>query len=114
MPTINFSENSASLAIPINTYMRILKMAVDKIDEDVPDMKSAIHNGSRDKAQELSHRWKGDLANLRLDDLSKAAGILNNAVRQPAPMPEQQHCFDVFEQSFVELKRMLREKEAIS
>jgi HPt (histidine-containing phosphotransfer) domain-containing protein len=110
MPSVDFAQKSSALNIPLKTYMRILEMASAQIREDIPAARAAISTGDADKVQGLSHRWKGDLANLRLDDLSQTARSLNDAVKRSAPVTEQQRFLDEFKQKFSDLQNSLLTK----
>ena len=81
MITFNFEQNSATLKINPLIYVRIARAAVQQAQEDRTALDNALANSDWAKVQEISHRWKGDFANLRLSDLSELARQLNEIAK---------------------------------
>lgn len=105
---LDIDHNSAELKISRDIYLRILGKALEQTTKDAGEMDIALSDRNFDKIQALSHRWKGDYANLRINELSEIARQLNNLVKD-APDPEaSQRLYDEFKTHFKQLNEMYR------
>lgn len=78
---IDLDQNSATLNIPKEIYVRILTKAITQTHQDIDDMKDALPEEDFEKVQAISHRLKGDYDNLHLTALSSIAKEINEITR---------------------------------
>lgn len=76
---MDFSIETAceELKIKKEIYVRIAARALEQTPADVAELQRAHDAQDIDTVQTISHRLKGDFANLRMKALSAAAGELN-------------------------------------
>ena len=83
--TLDVDANSADLKISKDIYIRILDKAMSQTELDLQELRAAVTNNDLEKVQLLSHRMKGDYANLRIQSLSLAAKVMNDAMKESRP-----------------------------
>jgi len=76
-PIFDTTRASAELKIKPEIYVRILNNALKQTDGDLENLKQAHAQNNVDQVQAISHRLKGDYANLRIQPLSEVAARLN-------------------------------------
>ena len=101
----NFDKNSAELRIDRSIYLGILKNALDQTAIDVDALDLAFAEKDILMIQAISHRWKGDFANLRLAPLAEIAKQLNDASKTENDFKVFKKIFDQFRAGFNELKQ---------
>lgn len=78
---VDLDQNSASLRIPKDIYVRILTKAMEQTQQDINDLFAALPIDDFEKFQAITHRLKGDYDNMRISALSVLAKEMNNIVR---------------------------------
>ncbi len=76
---LDVSHACAQLKIPQEIYLRILVRAVEHTAVDLSELEQAVVHDNIATVQAVSHRLKGDFANLRVDDISATAKALNDS-----------------------------------
>lgn len=76
-PLFCMDEACRELKISKEIYCRILKKAFEQTSGDLEKLRTAHSSGDVATIQAISHRLKGDYANLRITALSKIAEELN-------------------------------------
>src|SRR3990167_7988320 len=79
--TLDISQNSASLHISEEIYVRILGKAVDQTTRDVTELETAIPIDDFEKIRAIAHRLKGDYDNMRISPLSSIAKEINEIAK---------------------------------
>ena len=74
----DIQKNCESLSIDRNIYLRILDKAIQQTTLDIQQLRESLAQSDMEKIQSISHRLKGDYANLRIDDLSTIAKGIND------------------------------------
>lgn len=72
---------SVDLNLEENIYLRIINKAIDQTKKDIDEVEKALSINDTNKIQTISHRWKGDYANLRVVSLASVAKQLNDVVK---------------------------------
>jgi len=75
--SIDLNENSASLKIGPDIYLRILSKAMGQTQKDIADLETALPVGDFANVQAIAHRLKGDYDNMRITVLSNIAKEMN-------------------------------------
>ena len=104
---VNIEKNASELKISPEVYRRILTSAILQAEEDIPKIESALSQGDIPTIQTISHRWKGDFANLRLELLSRRAKELNDAAKTSKELGLLRDLFAEFYMDFQKLKTAL-------
>ena len=79
--SLDLVENSASLKISKEIYLRILSKAIVQTEQDLKDLDAALPVSDFSKVQSIAHRLKGDYANMRVMPLSVIAKQINDIAR---------------------------------
>jgi HPt (histidine-containing phosphotransfer) domain-containing protein len=77
----DLTQNSASLHIGEDIYLRILGKAVTQTQNDISDLEKAIMGGDFEKIRAIAHRLKGDYDNMRISSLSTIAKEINEIAK---------------------------------
>ncbi len=85
---VDVEKNSAELKIDADIYLKILSKAIEQTEGDISAFEKALTAGDADTVQRLSHRWKGDYANLRIMALSDIAKEINDLVKTSSRIEE--------------------------
>jgi len=107
---INFDENSASLKIEKNIYLRILQKAIDQTHKDFPQFESALTADDFETMQSISHRLKGDFGNLRIEELSSVAKEINEQTKSSRDKEKIAGLFEEFRTRFLELEKVVQQQ----
>ncbi len=78
---IDLDQNSASLKISKEIYLRILDKALGQTQKDILDLEAALPIADFSKVESIAHRWKGDYDNMRLTVLSSIARKINEIAK---------------------------------
>ena len=78
---IDIAQNSASLHISEDIYVRILGKAVEQTQRDITDLETAIPIDDFEKIRAIAHRLKGDYDNMRITALSSLAKEINEVAK---------------------------------
>ncbi|OGX25339.1 MAG: hypothetical protein A2787_02695 [Omnitrophica WOR_2 bacterium RIFCSPHIGHO2_01_FULL_48_9] len=78
---VDLAQNSSSLHITPQIYLRILQKAIDQTSQDIKDMESALPISDYPKVQTITHKLIGDYENLRITMLSSLARQMNVMVK---------------------------------
>jgi len=104
---LNPQENSDSLKIPKDIYLRILGKAVSQTQTDIKDFETALPVADFDKIQSISHRWKGDYDNMRVTTLAMIAREMNLEVKNGRDKEKIAQSLVKFKNIFVQLETEL-------
>ncbi len=104
---IDIDKNSAELKIGREVYVRILRSAFEQTEGDLGAVDAAFAKADLEAIQSVSHRWKGDYANLRLDSLSEKARQLNNAAKSGQDLTQIKSLYEEFLKVFRGVKTNL-------
>jgi len=104
---ISLAQNAAQLKIDPAVYLRILKLALAQTDSDLSTVARALEQNDQAVIQTISHRWKGDFANLRLDSLSATAQQINAHAKAGADLILIKAIYERFLLEFQELKNQV-------
>jgi len=104
---LNVEQNSESLKISKDIYLRILGKAVSQTKNDIKDMESALPVNDLEKLQAISHRWKGDYGNMRVMVLSAIAKQLNDEVKSGRDKEKMFEILTQFKNNFAQLEMEL-------
>lgn len=77
----DIAQNSASLHISADIYLRILEKAVEQTKNDIADLEKAIPVDDFEKIRAIAHRLKGDYDNMRISALSLLAKEMNEIAK---------------------------------
>ncbi|MCK5580022.1 MAG: hypothetical protein KAJ18_01970 [Candidatus Omnitrophica bacterium] len=77
----DFEKNSAELSISTDIYIKILSKAVGQTVGDLEFLDDALAQDDFVNAQNITHRLKGDYANMRIMSLSNSAKQMNDNIR---------------------------------
>jgi len=109
----NIKENCTDLSIDQNIYLRILDKAITQTNEDIKCLKESLAQADIDTIQSISHRLKGDFANLRIDELSTIAKDINNISKSDKNINRMAELLSSFHKKFDILTQMVEKiKEA--
>ena len=70
---LEIAQNSSSLSISPEIYLRILQKAVQQTAQDIREMEAALPVDDFTKVKAVAHKMKGDYDNLRITDMSNIA-----------------------------------------
>lgn len=70
---LEISQNSSSLSITPEIYLRILQKAVQQTAHDIREMETALPVDDFAKVKAVAHKMKGDYDNLRITDMASIA-----------------------------------------
>ena len=70
---LNIPQNSSSLSISPEIYLRVLQKAVQQTAQDIREMETALPVNDFAKVRAVAHKMKGDYDNLRITDMSDIA-----------------------------------------
>ena len=107
---VNFEENSATLKIGKDIYLRILQKAIAQTQQDVPELEKALEANDFETIQSISHRLKGDFDNLRITDLSTVARAINENVKSDQDKEKITGLFEEFRKLFLELEKIVQQQ----
>jgi len=105
---INLEENSASLKIPKEIYLRILEKAATQTRDDINHMEEALPLADFTKLQSISHRLKGDYGNMRLTELSGIAKEMNEIAKAGQDKENFRTQLNLFKNAFLQLENLLK------
>lgn len=105
-----FSIQSAcdKLKIRKEIYLRIVRRAIEQTQKDIEDLRVAQLNSDIDKIQEIAHRFKGDYANLRIDQLSIIANQLGVLVKENYDEERALVLIEEFAQAFDQVEKFIQ------
>jgi hypothetical protein len=101
---IDLEQNSASLQINKDVYVRILTRALEQTQQDIYDLSAALPIDDFEKFQAITHRLKGDYDNMRIASLSTLAKEMNNLVRTNPDKEKLSVLLDNFKECFIKLQ----------
>jgi HPt (histidine-containing phosphotransfer) domain-containing protein len=102
---INIEMACQELKIPQGIYLKILGRAIEQTTTDLSGLMEALQANSVERLQALSHKIKGDFANLRVLPISETARQLNDLTRGGAYDPAKAESFvETLQQQFETLK----------
>ncbi len=104
---IDFDLKSKELSITKEIYLRILKKAIAQASEDVETLQTAIHDNNAEQAQTISHRFKGDFANLRIDEISGPAKMINDIAKTGCINDVVKESFQKIQDTIEQLKSLM-------
>ena len=104
---INIEQNSASLKLNKEIYLKILAKATGQTQQDIRDIETALPSNDFDKVQAISHRWKGDYDNMRITALSSLAKQLNEISRTTKDKEKLARLFGEFKNCFQQLQQLV-------
>ncbi|MFP4472593.1 MAG: hypothetical protein ACLFPX_01810 [Candidatus Omnitrophota bacterium] len=99
----NLAESSSALKIPPAIYKRILEKAIKQTEEDLFHLKEAGRTQDEEVIGRISHRLKGDFANLRIPQLSDKFRVINFMIKQDEYDPS------VFQKNIQEISDLLEQ-----
>jgi len=97
------------LKIDKTIYLRIVFRAIDQTLNDLKQLHQANQDGDIASVQAISHRLKGDYANLRINHLSDIARQLNILAKENYNAQEAAVLIEQFENVFEKMKIVLQE-----
>lgn len=106
--SIDLDQNSASLSIPKEIYLRILSKAVSQTKTDISEMEDALPVADFTKLQAISHRLKGDYGNMRLVGLSGLAKEMNDIAKSSQDKERFRNALNEFKNLFLQLEIFLK------
>lgn len=105
---IDLAQNSASLKISQEIYLRILDKALTQTQTDLRDLESALAAADFAKVQSIAHRLKGDYANMRVTELSQAAKQMNDLAKTTQDKQQISSALQQFKNYFAGLQNYLK------
>ncbi len=108
---IDLDQNSASLSIPKTVYTRILTKAIAQTKQDIQDMETALASDDMTKVQSISHRLKGDYANMRLTSLSSTAKQMNDILKTGQGKEKLPELLQEFKEYFQQLCQFIEKTD---
>ncbi len=78
---LNIPQNSASLSLSPEIYLRILQKAVQQTAQDIREMETALPVDDFAKVKAVAHKMKGDYDNLRITDMSNIARAIDETAK---------------------------------
>jgi len=111
MLNFNIEQNCQSLSISPEIYQRILKKAIVQTTDDVKNLKEAVEQENFESIGSISHRLKGDYANLRIDDMSSIAKDILEESKGEKNREKITSLFSEFVNFFDELKEKVPQAE---
>ena len=106
--SIDLDQNSASLSISKEIYLRILNKAVLQTQKDIAEMEEALPVADFTKLQSISHRLKGDYGNMRLAGLSGLAKEMNEIAKASQDKERFRMLLNDFKNLFLQLESFLK------
>ncbi len=105
--SIDLDQNSASLSIPKDIYLRILRKAIEQTRKDISDLEAALSADDIATVQSISHRLKGDYANMRILTLSAIAKQINDMSKEKKDKEALTALLNDFKSDFQQVCRFL-------
>ncbi len=106
---INADLACQELKIPKEIYLKILGRAIEQTTTDLSGLVEAFQSGSVERLQALSHKIKGDYANLRVKPISETAKQLNDLCREAYDQVKAEPLVETLQQQFQTLKENLQQ-----
>ena len=104
---IDIAQNSASLHISEDIYVRILGKAVDQTKRDITELETAIPIDDFDRIRAIAHRLKGDYDNMRITALSSLAKEINEVAKTSKDREQLLRLLLEFNGLFEQLKKKI-------
>lgn len=101
-----------ALRISEEIYIRIALKAIVQTQNDLNDLKRCCQENDVQNLQAISHRLKGDFANLRIDVLSGIAKQLNDLVKEGYHSEQAEKLVSEFEQAFHQVRACIEQKNS--
>ena len=105
---IDLAQNSASLKISPQIYLRILGKALEQTEKDLLDIEKALAVPDFTTVQSIAHRLKGDYANMRVTELSQAAKQMNDVAKTTQDKQQISSALQQFKSYFAGLQNYLK------
>jgi len=99
-----------ALKISEAIYLKIVARAIEQTSLDLVALKQAYESSDLQSLQAISHRLKGDYANLRADLLSQIARHLNDLSRGDYRPEQAGVLIHEFEEAFQQFKVFIEKK----
>ena len=99
------SEKSQALGISEESFIRILKIALQENEESLPDFQEAIKNLAYGSIQQISHKLKGMFLNLGLTEIGQVLSDLNQMSIDKKPFDQIEGKFKEYDNLYQQLKR---------
>ena len=104
---IDVEQNSASLSINKDIYLRILVKATAQTQQDIQDFEVALPSDDFVKMQAIAHRWKGDYDNMRITALSSLARQMNDIAKTTKDKGKLSEIFGEFKNCFHQVRQFV-------
>lgn len=104
----NIQNACDELKIGKEIYLRIIGRAIEQTQKDIEALRVAQLNSDIDQIQEIAHRFKGDYANLRIDQLSTIANQLSILVKENYDGVRALVLIEEFAQAFDQVKQFIQ------
>ena len=105
----NIFTASEELKIPKEIYLRIVVKAIEQTEKDLLVLRSAHERNDIETVQAISHRLKGDYANLRVTILSVIAAQLNVLAKGNYDCDQALNLIAEFSKAFEDFKRVIND-----
>lgn len=106
----DIAQNSASLHIGEEIYLRIMGKALTQTTQDIVDLESAIPLDDFEKIRAIAHRLKGDYDNMRIPVLSAIAKDINEAAKASKDRDSLMKLVSEFSGLFEQLKEKISKR----
>ena len=109
---VDVAQNSASLHISEEIYVRILGKALTQTTQDLTDLEAAIPLDDFEKVRAIAHRLKGDYDNMRITVLSGLAKEINEIAKTSKDKDLLMKSVSEFSRLFEQLKQKITKPSA--
>jgi HPt (histidine-containing phosphotransfer) domain-containing protein len=106
--TFDIVQNSASLHISEDIYLRILGKAIEQTKNDIAELEKAIPVDDFEKIRAIAHRLKGDYDNMRISSLSLIAKEINEIAKTTKDRDHMMRLVNQFNELFEQLKTKIK------
>jgi HPt (histidine-containing phosphotransfer) domain-containing protein len=104
---LDLEQNSSTLSISKEIYLRILSKAVRQTQKDMTALDTSLAEGDFKTVQAISHRLKGDFDNMRIVALSSLAAQINEMAKSNQDVQKMQKHLEAFKIYFRQLQDFL-------
>lgn len=106
----NIQNACAELKIGEDTYLRIMRRAFTQTDNDLEELKKAYQKEDLEGIQAISHRLKGDYANLRVERLAVIAKALSDLLKASYDHQKSGELIEDFSEHYLIVKDFVQKK----